>query len=77
MLGVHGMGRDGADYYLSDLARELPEPVPGRWTGAAAAALGLERRAPIRRSSAGCSGGASRGQGSRWARAGPAWRHST
>ena len=43
MLGVHGVGRDGADYYLSDLARELPEPVPGRWTGAAAAALGLER----------------------------------
>jgi conjugative relaxase-like TrwC/TraI family protein len=43
MLGVHGVGRDGADYYLSDPARELPEPVPGHWTGAAAAALGLER----------------------------------
>ena len=43
MLGVHGVGRDGADYYLSDLARELPEPVPGRWTGAPAAAVGLER----------------------------------
>ena len=30
MLGIHGVGRDGADYYLSDLARELPVPVPGR-----------------------------------------------
>ncbi len=24
MLGIHGIGRDRADYYLSDLARELP-----------------------------------------------------
>ena len=42
MLGIHGVGRDRADYYLSDLARELPVSMPGRWTGAAAAALGLE-----------------------------------
>ena len=42
MLGIHGVGRAGADYYLSDPARELPAPMPGRWTGGAAAALGLE-----------------------------------
>jgi len=42
MLGIHGVRRDTADYYLSDLARELPVSMPGRWTGAAAAALGLE-----------------------------------
>ena len=41
MLGIHGVGRDGADYYLSDLARELPDPQPGCWVGAAAAGLGL------------------------------------
>ena len=43
MLGIHGVGRTGADYYLSDLARELPAPGrAGRWTGGAAAGLGLE-----------------------------------
>jgi conjugative relaxase-like TrwC/TraI family protein len=41
MLGVHGVGRDKADYYLSDLARELPVSGPGRWAGTAAAGLGL------------------------------------
>ncbi len=41
MLGVHGVRRDRADYYLSDLAYELPVSSPGRWAGAAAARLGL------------------------------------
>ena len=41
MFGIHGVGRDGAGYYLSDPARELPVSMPGHWTGAAAAALGL------------------------------------
>ena len=41
MLGVHGVGRDRADYYLGDLAHELPVPSPVRWTGEAAASLGL------------------------------------
>lgn len=41
MLGVHGVGRDRADYYLSDLARELPVAGAGRWAGSAAAGLGL------------------------------------
>ena len=41
MLGIHGVGRDGADYYLSDLARELPVAGPGHWAGTAAAGLGL------------------------------------
>ena len=41
MLGIHGVGRDRADYYLSDLARELPVAGPGRWAGTAAAGLGL------------------------------------
>jgi conjugative relaxase-like TrwC/TraI family protein len=41
MLGVHGIGRDKADYYLSDLARELPVSGPGHWVGTAAAGLGL------------------------------------
>ncbi|HEX4434078.1 MAG TPA: MobF family relaxase [Acidimicrobiales bacterium] len=41
MLGIHGVGRDKAGYYLSDLARELPAGGPGRWVGTAAAGLGL------------------------------------
>jgi conjugative relaxase-like TrwC/TraI family protein len=41
MLGIHGVGRDKADYYLSDLARELPLSGPGRWAGTAAGGLGL------------------------------------
>jgi conjugative relaxase-like TrwC/TraI family protein len=42
MLGIRGVGRDRADYYLSDLALELPVEAPGRWTGMAAAGLGLD-----------------------------------
>src|ERR1700721_1296888 len=42
MLGIHGIGRDKADYYLSDLARELPVAGPGHWAGRAAGGLGLE-----------------------------------
>jgi conjugative relaxase-like TrwC/TraI family protein len=41
MLGIHGVGRDRADYYLSDAARELPVPGPGHWAGDAAEGLGL------------------------------------
>ena len=41
MLGVHGVGREKADYYLTDLARELPVSGPGRWAGTAAGGLGL------------------------------------
>jgi len=41
MLGVHGIGRDRADYYLSDLGRELPVSGPGQWAGSAAEGLGL------------------------------------
>ena len=41
MLGIHGIGRDKADYYLSDLALELPVAGPGRWAGSAAEGLGL------------------------------------
>jgi conjugative relaxase-like TrwC/TraI family protein len=41
MLGIHGVGRDRADYYLSDLARELPMAGPGHWAGGAAEGLGL------------------------------------
>ena len=41
MLGVHGVARAGADYYLSDLGRELPAGGSPCWTGTAAADLGL------------------------------------
>jgi conjugative relaxase-like TrwC/TraI family protein len=46
MLGVHRLAAKGADYYLSDLAAELPLPASweaGRsaWVGQAAAGLGL------------------------------------
>ncbi len=41
MLGIHGVGRDGTDYYLSDLAHELPVWGHGRWVGSAAADIGL------------------------------------
>ena len=41
MLGIHGIGRDRADYYLSDLARELPAAGPASWAGRAAEGLGL------------------------------------
>jgi len=54
MLGIHGVGRDRADYYLADLAHELPVSSPGRWTGEAAARLGWRGRYS-QRSSVGCS----------------------
>jgi conjugative relaxase-like TrwC/TraI family protein len=41
MLGVHGVRHDRADYYLSDLAHELPVSSPGHWAGDAAVGLGL------------------------------------
>ena len=41
MLGIHGIGRDRSEYYLSDLARELPVAGPGQWAGSAAEGLGL------------------------------------
>ena len=40
--GSTACGASRADYYLSDLGRELPAPVPVRWTGSAAAGLGLD-----------------------------------
>ena len=42
MLGIHRIGAGRADYYLGDLAAELPVPGAGRWAGGAAAGLGLE-----------------------------------
>ncbi len=42
MLGIRKVGRDRADYYLSDLASELPLAMPASWTGAASGPLGLE-----------------------------------
>jgi conjugative relaxase-like TrwC/TraI family protein len=45
MLGIRRVGRDRADYYLSDLGQELPldgaPDRPGHWVGTAGAALGL------------------------------------
>ena len=41
MLGIHGIRRDRADYYLSDLAAELPVTGPARWAGHGAEGLGL------------------------------------
>jgi conjugative relaxase-like TrwC/TraI family protein len=46
VLGVHRVTSAGADYYLTDLARELPLPArwddrATRWTGRAAEGLGL------------------------------------
>jgi conjugative relaxase-like TrwC/TraI family protein len=49
MLGIRRIGAGRVDYYLADLAAELPLPGPGagpgrsagRWVGAAAADLGL------------------------------------
>jgi conjugative relaxase-like TrwC/TraI family protein len=41
MLGIHGIGRAQAEYYLSDLALELPVSGPGHWAGKAAEGLGL------------------------------------
>jgi conjugative relaxase-like TrwC/TraI family protein len=41
MLGIHGIRQTQAEYYLSDLALELPVSGPGHWTGRAAEGLGL------------------------------------
>jgi conjugative relaxase-like TrwC/TraI family protein len=41
MLGIHGIGRERADYYLSDLASELPVAGRATWAGTAAPGLGL------------------------------------
>jgi conjugative relaxase-like TrwC/TraI family protein len=47
VLGIHRLTAAGADYYLADLAQELPLPErlddgPARWIGRAAAGLGLQ-----------------------------------
>ncbi len=42
MLGIHGVRRGGADYYLADLAPELPVSHLQRWAGTAAHAMGLD-----------------------------------
>ena len=53
MLGIRRIGADRADYYLADLAAELPVPGPwagrdaGRWIGAAAGDLGLDHAGPV------------------------------
>lgn len=49
MLGIRRIGAGRADYYLSDLAAELPLPgqAPGRWVGAAAGDLGLDAAVPV------------------------------
>jgi conjugative relaxase-like TrwC/TraI family protein len=41
MLGIRRVGRDAADYYLADVARELPVAQPGHRVGGAAAGLGV------------------------------------
>ena len=41
MLGIRGVGREAAGYYLADPAHELPDTSPPRWVGQAAAPLGL------------------------------------
>ncbi|HEX4161304.1 MAG TPA: MobF family relaxase [Acidimicrobiales bacterium] len=51
MLGIRRIGTGRADYYLADLAAEVPVPGParaaGRWIGAAAGDLGLDGAAPV------------------------------
>ena len=42
MLGIHRIGAERADYYLTDLATELPVPGGARWAGGAAVGLGLD-----------------------------------
>jgi conjugative relaxase-like TrwC/TraI family protein len=42
VLGIHRVGAARADYYLADLATELPVSGEGRWAGGAAVGLGLE-----------------------------------
>src|SRR5579859_3007245 len=48
MLGIRRIGAGRADYYLSDLATELPvdDRGAGRWVGTAAAGLGLDSAGP-------------------------------
>ncbi|HXA74272.1 MAG TPA: MobF family relaxase [Acidimicrobiales bacterium] len=57
MLGIRRISAGRADYYLADLAAELPVPGPGpgpwlgrpggRWIGGAAGDLGLDRAVPV------------------------------
>lgn len=49
MLGIRRIGAGRADYYLSDLATELPLPDrgTGRWVGTAGAGLGLDDGGPV------------------------------
>ena len=49
MLGIRRIGASRADYYLADLASELPvrDPGLGRWVGAAAGDLGLDGDRPV------------------------------
>jgi conjugative relaxase-like TrwC/TraI family protein len=55
MLGIRRIGAGRADYYLADLATELPVPLlgpgpgrgGGRWIGAAAGDLGLDDTVPL------------------------------
>jgi conjugative relaxase-like TrwC/TraI family protein len=52
MLGIRRIGAGRADYYLADLAAELPVPAPGpagrgRWIGAAVGDLGLDAAVPV------------------------------
>src|SRR5580692_6777694 len=66
MLGIHGVARDRAGYYLSDVARELPVSGPGQWAGRAAHALGLAgpvRDEEFRRLLDGCHPGTGIGLG--------------
>ncbi len=48
MLGIRRIGAGRADYYLSDLAAEVPlerQGAAGRWVGSAAEGLGLDAAA--------------------------------
>ncbi len=48
MLGIRRIGAGRADYYLSDLAAEVPlerQDAAGRWVGSAAEGLGLDAAA--------------------------------
>ncbi len=41
MLGMHGMSSSGIDYYLNDLAHEVPAEDRAMWVGRAAERMGL------------------------------------
>jgi len=49
MLGIRRIGAGRTDYYVADLAAELPVRGPGtsRWIGAAAADMGLDGAGPV------------------------------